>query len=119
MVLLSLHILTLMANTVIALITNSDNRLHTPMYFFLIQLSCWDIFSTCSSQLLVVTVFYGAAGSMYLRPKYSYCASVDKFVSLSYSLVTPLLNPIICSLRNKEVKGMKKQLVYMGDDACE
>ncbi|XP_062364072.1 olfactory receptor 10C1-like [Cinclus cinclus] len=271
---LSLYILTLMANTVIALITNSDNRLHTPMYFFLTQLSCWDIcylsviipsilenlmvgtvsisktrcamqmfsflffgvaecfllaamsldgyfavccplhytiimssrvcrslvvgayicgtavglvhtlitfssplcgcaidhffceiqplldvlcgntlpseiqvivvavfailspfslviyscipivstilhmasaesqekaFSTCSSQLLVVTVFYGTAGSMYLRPKYSYCASVDKFLSLSYSLVTPLLNPIICSLRNKEVKGALKE----------
>ncbi|NWV70250.1 O10C1 protein, partial [Malurus elegans] len=61
-------------------------------------------FSTCSSHLLVVTLFYGAAGSMYLRPKYSYCASVDKFLSLSYSVVTPLLNPIIYSLRNKEVK---------------
>ncbi|XP_062363956.1 olfactory receptor 10C1-like [Cinclus cinclus] len=274
LVLLSLHFLTWMANTVIALITNSDNRLHTPMYFFLTQLSCWDIcylsviipsilenlmvgtvsisktrcamqmfsflffgvaecfllaamsldgyfavccplhytmimssrvcrslvvgayicgtavglvhtlitfssplcgcaidhffceiqplldllcgntlpseiqvivvavfailspfslviysyigivsailhmasaesqekaFSTCSSQLLVVTVFYGTAGSMYLRPKYSYCASVDKFLSLSYSLVTPLLNPIIYSLRNKEVKGALKE----------
>ncbi|NWV31964.1 O10C1 protein, partial [Grantiella picta] len=62
-------------------------------------------FSTCSSHLLVVTLFYGTAGSMYLRPKYSYCASVDKFLSLSYSVVTPLLNPLIYSLRNKEVKG--------------
>ncbi|XP_019149377.2 uncharacterized protein LOC104697833 [Corvus cornix cornix] len=62
-------------------------------------------FSTCSSHLLVVTLFYGTAGSMYLRPKYSYCASVDKFLSLSYSVVTPLLNPVIYSLRNKEVKG--------------
>lgn len=62
-------------------------------------------FCTCSSHLLVVIVFYGTAGSMYLRPKYSYCASVDKFISLSYSVVTPLLNPIIYSLRNKEVKG--------------
>ncbi|XP_041883947.1 ubiquitin carboxyl-terminal hydrolase 17-like protein B [Corvus kubaryi] len=62
-------------------------------------------FSTCSSHLLVVTLFYGTAGSMYLRPKYSYCASVDKFLSLSYSVVNPLLNPVIYSLRNKEVKG--------------
>ncbi|XP_032935149.1 olfactory receptor 10C1-like [Catharus ustulatus] len=66
-------------------------------------------FSTCSSHLLVVTLFYGTAGSMYLRPKYSYCAPVDKFLSLSYSLVTPLLNPIIYSLRNKEVKGALKK----------
>ncbi|NWW76028.1 O10C1 protein, partial [Climacteris rufus] len=62
-------------------------------------------FSTCSSHLLVVTLFYGTASSMYLRPKYSYCASVDKFLSLSYSVVTPLLNPIIYSLRNEDVKG--------------
>ncbi|NXB98609.1 O10C1 protein, partial [Orthonyx spaldingii] len=61
-------------------------------------------FSTCSSHLLVVTLFYGTAGSMYLRPKYSYCASVDKFLSLSYSVVTPLLNPVIYSFRNEEVK---------------
>lgn len=66
-------------------------------------------FSTCSSHLLVVTLFYGTAGSMYLRPKSAYCASVDKFLSLSYSVVTPLLNPIIYSLRNKEVKEALKK----------
>ncbi|XP_053856097.1 olfactory receptor 10C1-like [Vidua macroura] len=66
-------------------------------------------FSTCSSHLLVVALFYGTAGSVYLRPKYTYCASVDKFLSLSYSLVTPLLNPIIYSLRNKEVKEALKK----------
>ncbi|NXC91430.1 O10C1 protein, partial [Cercotrichas coryphoeus] len=66
-------------------------------------------FSTCSSHLLVVTLFYGTAGSMYLRPKYSYRAAVDKFLSLSYSVVTPLLNPIIYSLRNKEVKRALKK----------
>ncbi|NXU42875.1 O10A4 protein, partial [Drymodes brunneopygia] len=61
-------------------------------------------FSTCSSHLLLVSVFYGTAGSMYLRPKYSSCAAVDKFLSLSYSVLTPFLNPVIYSLRNKEVK---------------
>ncbi|NWU88211.1 O10C1 protein, partial [Onychorhynchus coronatus] len=61
-------------------------------------------FSTCSSHLLVVILFYGTASSMYLQPKYTYSASVDKFLSLSYSVVTPLLNPIIYSLRNEEVK---------------
>ncbi|NXI08168.1 O10C1 protein, partial [Irena cyanogastra] len=66
-------------------------------------------FSTCSSHLLVVTLFYGTAGSMYLRPKFTYCAPVDKFLSLSYSVVTPLLNPIIYSLRNKEVKAALKK----------
>ncbi|NXU05421.1 O10C1 protein, partial [Buphagus erythrorhynchus] len=66
-------------------------------------------FSTCCSHLLVVALFYGTAGSRYLRPKYTYCASVDKFLSLSYAVVTPLLNPIIYSLRNKEVKGALKK----------
>ncbi|NWW35531.1 O10C1 protein, partial [Panurus biarmicus] len=66
-------------------------------------------FSTCSSHLLAVILFYGTAGSAYLRPKSSYCAPVDKFLSLSYSVVTPLLNPIIYSLKNKEVKGALKR----------
>ncbi|XP_074021681.1 olfactory receptor 10C1-like [Numenius arquata] len=62
-------------------------------------------FSTCSSHLLVVTLFYGTASFMYLRPKSSYSASVDKLLSLSYTVVTPLLNPLIYSLRNEEMKG--------------
>ncbi|NXO50473.1 O10C1 protein, partial [Aramus guarauna] len=66
-------------------------------------------FSTCSSHLLVVTLFYGTASSMYLWPKSSYSATVDKMLSLSYSVVTPLLNPIIYSLRNEEVKGAMRK----------
>ncbi|KFO97580.1 Olfactory receptor 10C1, partial [Calypte anna] len=66
-------------------------------------------FSTCSSHLLVVTLFYGTASSMYLRPKSSYSASMDKLLSLSYTVVTPLLNPLIYSLRNEEVKGALKK----------
>ncbi|NXH12306.1 O10C1 protein, partial [Bucco capensis] len=66
-------------------------------------------FSTCSSHLLVVILFYGTASSMYLRPKSSYSASVDKLLSLSYTVVTPLLNPIIYSLRNEEVKQALKK----------
>ncbi|XP_064030648.1 olfactory receptor 10C1-like [Pogoniulus pusillus] len=62
------------------------------------------LLSTCSSHLLVVILFYGTASSMYLRPKSSYTASVDKLLSLSYTVVTPLLNPVIYSLRNEEVK---------------
>ncbi|KAM6043011.1 olfactory receptor 10C1-like [Theristicus caerulescens] len=61
-------------------------------------------FYTCSSHLLVVTLFYGTASSTYLLPKSSYSASV-KLLSLCYTVVTPLLNPIIYSLRNEEVKG--------------
>ena len=60
--------------------------------------------STCSSHLLVVTLFYGSASVTYLRPKASHSPGVDKLLALFYTVVTSMLNPIIYSLRNKEVK---------------
>ncbi|XP_033025488.1 olfactory receptor 2D3-like [Lacerta agilis] len=62
-------------------------------------------FSTCASHLIVVSLFYGAAIFMYMRPKSTHSANQDKMISLFYSVITPMLNPIIYSLRNKEVKG--------------
>ncbi|XP_044840223.1 olfactory receptor 10A7-like [Mauremys mutica] len=62
-------------------------------------------FSTCSSHLVLVTLFYGSACIMYLKPNSSYSPDTDKFLSLSYTVIAPMLNPIIYSLRNKEVKG--------------
>uniref|UniRef100_A0A8C3S5C1 Olfactory receptor n=1 Tax=Chelydra serpentina TaxID=8475 RepID=A0A8C3S5C1_CHESE len=67
-------------------------------------------FSTCSSHLVVVTLFYGSASFMYLRPKSTYSPPVDKLFSLSYTIVTPFLNPMIYSLRNEEVKGAIRKL---------
>ncbi|NWW90364.1 O10C1 protein, partial [Rhynochetos jubatus] len=61
-------------------------------------------FSTCFSHLIVVTLFYGTAVFTYIRPKSSYSLDVDKVLSLFYSVVTPVLNPVIYSLRNREVK---------------
>ncbi|XP_034380598.2 olfactory receptor 10A4-like [Arvicanthis niloticus] len=61
--------------------------------------------STCSSHLLVVTLFYGSTSATYLRPKSSHSPEVDKLLALFYTAVTSMLNPIIYSLRNKEVKG--------------
>ncbi|XP_062994337.1 olfactory receptor 10C1-like [Elgaria multicarinata webbii] len=72
--------------------------------------SRYKAFSTCSSHLIVVTLFYGTASSMYLKPKSSYSPSVDKLLSFSYTVVTPLLNPIIYSLRNKEIQGSMRKL---------
>nr|XP_056711998.1 olfactory receptor 13H1-like [Euleptes europaea] len=62
-------------------------------------------FSTCGSHLVVVSIFYGSAISMYLRPQGKTFSDHDKFVSLFYGVVTPMLNPLIYSLRNKDVKG--------------
>ncbi|NXI95763.1 O1020 protein, partial [Psophia crepitans] len=61
-------------------------------------------FSTCASHLTVVTLFYGAAASMYSRPSSRHSQDLDKVASVLYTVVTPMLNPLIYSLRNKEVK---------------
>ncbi|XP_044127355.1 olfactory receptor 1038-like [Bufo gargarizans] len=60
--------------------------------------------STCASHIIVVTFFYGTIMILYLRPHSSSSPDIDKSVSLIYSAVTPMLNPIIYSVRNKDVK---------------
>ncbi|XP_015271163.1 PREDICTED: olfactory receptor 10A5-like [Gekko japonicus] len=61
-------------------------------------------FSTCSSHLMVVVVFYGSGMTVYLKPKSSHSLDTDKFLSLFYTVLPPFINPLIYSLRNKEVK---------------
>ncbi|XP_064348398.1 olfactory receptor 8K3-like [Camelus dromedarius] len=61
-------------------------------------------FSTCGSHLTVVTVFYGTLIFMYVKPKSSHSFDTDKVASIFYTLVIPMLNPLIYSLRNKDVK---------------
>ncbi|XP_006864735.1 PREDICTED: olfactory receptor 2K2-like [Chrysochloris asiatica] len=68
-------------------------------------------FSTCGAHLTVVILYYGAALSMYLKPSSSNSQEIDKIISLLYGVLTPMLNPIIYSLRNKEVKDAVKKLV--------
>ncbi|XP_077774404.1 olfactory receptor 10A7-like [Podarcis muralis] len=67
-------------------------------------------FSTCSSHLIVVTFFYGSACITYLKPNSTYSPNTDKFLSLFYTVIGPILNPLIYSLRNKEVKGAFKRI---------
>ncbi|XP_006877870.1 PREDICTED: olfactory receptor 8K3-like [Chrysochloris asiatica] len=62
-------------------------------------------FSTCGSHLIVVTVLYGNLFFMYVQPKSSHSFDSDKMASVFYTVVIPMLNPIIYSLRNREVKG--------------
>ncbi|XP_049718108.1 olfactory receptor 8K5-like [Elephas maximus indicus] len=61
-------------------------------------------FSTCASHLTVVVVFYGTLLFMYVQPKSSHSNDTDTMASVFYTLVIPMLNPLIYSLRNKEVK---------------
>ncbi|XP_040203571.1 olfactory receptor 10A6-like [Rana temporaria] len=61
-------------------------------------------FSKCISHVIVVTIFYGTAIFVYMRPRNSDTGVTDKIVSLFYTNVTPMLNPLIYSLRNKDVQ---------------
>ncbi|XP_033920386.1 olfactory receptor 1038-like [Melopsittacus undulatus] len=61
-------------------------------------------FHTCASHLMVVSIFFGSGFFIYLQPSSSH-RSLDKVASIFYTVVTPMLNPFIYSLRNKEVKG--------------
>lgn len=62
-------------------------------------------FSTCASHLTVVTFFYAPATYIYMRPNSSYSPERDKQISLFYNVFTALLNPVVYSLRNKDIKG--------------
>ncbi|XP_049727209.1 olfactory receptor 2G2-like [Elephas maximus indicus] len=68
-------------------------------------------FGTCSSHLMVVIIFYATINFMYLHPAKSRFKDQGKFVSLFYTVVTPMLTPLIYTLRNKEVKGALKKVL--------
>ncbi|XP_004456944.2 olfactory receptor 2T11-like [Dasypus novemcinctus] len=68
--------------------------------------------ATCSSHMIVVSLFYGTAIIKYFLPKAYHTAELDEVVSVFYTIVTPMLNPLIYSLRNKEVtKAFSKLLI--------
>ncbi|KAM4703163.1 olfactory receptor 5AP2-like [Rhinophrynus dorsalis] len=69
-------------------------------------------FSTCTSHLMVVTIFYGSATFMYFRSKTNYVINIDKLLSVMYAVIVPLLNPFIYSLRNSDVKLAVRNIVY-------
>ncbi|XP_074170202.1 olfactory receptor 2V1 [Rhinolophus sinicus] len=67
--------------------------------------------ATCSSHLTAVSLFYGAAMFIYLRPSRYRAPSHDKVVSIFYTVLTPMLNPLIYSLRNQEVMGALRKVL--------
>lgn len=71
-------------------------------------------FSTCSSHLMCTSIFYIAVFFTYLHPSTSVLQKQDKVASLFYTVVTPMLNPLIYSLRNQEVKRVIAQLKHCG-----
>ncbi|KAM7086300.1 olfactory receptor 2AG2-like isoform 1-T2 [Molossus nigricans] len=66
---------------------------------------------TCSSHLTVVGMFYGAATFMYVLPSFLHSPKQDNIISVFYTIVTPALNPLIYSLRNKEVMGALRRVL--------
>ncbi|XP_044305936.1 olfactory receptor 13G1-like [Varanus komodoensis] len=68
-------------------------------------------FSTCSSHLIVISFYFSSVIYTYIRPTSKYSLEEDKLVSLLYSIVTPVVNPFIYSLRNKEVKNSIRELI--------
>ncbi|XP_030105747.1 olfactory receptor 118 isoform X1 [Mus musculus] len=136
---LLMFLVSLTGNALITLAICTSPALHTPMYFFLANLSLLEIGYTCSVipkmlQNLVseirgisregcatqmfffiffVTLFFGSGSITYLRPKSSHLPGMDKLLALFYTAVTSMLNPIIYSLRNKEVKAALRKTLSL------
>ncbi|XP_015665579.1 olfactory receptor 5V1-like [Protobothrops mucrosquamatus] len=67
-------------------------------------------FSTCTSHLTIVILYYGSAIFTYVRPISTYALEKDQLISVLYSIVTPMLNPLIYTLRNKNIKNCLKKI---------
>ncbi|XP_004780051.1 olfactory receptor 2W1-like [Mustela nigripes] len=71
------------------------------------------VLNTCGSHLTVVTLFYGTIIYMYMRPQNSTSQDEGKFLTLFYAIITPSLNPLIYTLRNKDVKSAVKRILHV------
>ncbi|XP_041507047.1 olfactory receptor 2A12-like [Microtus oregoni] len=75
-------------------------------------------FSTCASHLTVVSFFYGPSSYIYMRPNSSYSPELDKQISLFYNAFTALLNPVVYSLRNKDIKSAFLKVIGQSKVDC-
>ncbi|PIO23773.1 hypothetical protein AB205_0106110 [Aquarana catesbeiana] len=120
-----IYLMTLITNLIIFFLIITDYNLHNPMYFFLSNLAFLDMsysiistilhirgktgklkaFSTCTSHLLVVFIFYSSVICIYLVPTSKNMFGVNKLFSVITALINPLLNPLIYSLRNNDLKA--------------
>ena len=69
-------------------------------------------FSTCTSHLTAVTLYYGTITFIYVMPKSSYSTEQNRVVSVFYTVVIPMLNPLIYSLRNRDVKEALRKAMF-------
>ncbi|KFO36536.1 olfactory receptor 5I1 [Fukomys damarensis] len=68
-------------------------------------------FSTCASHLTVVTIYHGTLIFIYLRPSAGHSMDIDRVTSVFYTLIIPMLNPLIYSLRNRDVKSAFRKII--------
>ena len=68
-------------------------------------------FSTCASHLTMVSIYHGTLIFIYLRPSTGHSLDIDKVTSVFYTLIIPMLNPLIYSLRNKDVKNAFRKMI--------
>ena len=73
----------------------------------------WKAFSTCGSHLAVVFLFYGTIIFLYFNPLSSHAAETDVAAGVMFSVVTPMLNPFVYSLRNQDIKGALGKVIAM------
>ena len=66
-------------------------------------------FSTCASHLISVAIYQGTLLFIYSRPSYLYSPNTDKIISVFYTIIIPVLHPLIYSLRNKDIKDAAKR----------
>ncbi|XP_072457251.1 olfactory receptor 7D4-like [Notamacropus eugenii] len=71
----------------------------------------YKVFSTCGSHLSVVLLFYGTGVGVYLSSSVTHSSWKNSFASVMYTVVTPMLNPFIYSLRNKDIKDALRRLI--------
>ncbi|XP_070109581.1 olfactory receptor 2T29-like [Equus caballus] len=70
--------------------------------------------NTCSSHMMVITLYYGASIYTYMFPSSYHTPEKDMLVSVFYTIITPVLNPLIYSIRNKDVTGALKKMLSVG-----
>ncbi|EFB16603.1 hypothetical protein PANDA_021927, partial [Ailuropoda melanoleuca] len=101
----------------VALITVSYGRIVRAVLRIKSSAGQRKVFGTCGSHITVVSLFYGSAIYAYLQPSNNYSQDQGKFISLFYTVVTPMVNPVIYTLRNKDVTGAMKKVLWRVHDS--